>query len=269
MHFAAFAAHQLDMADEAAEGGVFGPAPSTPPTRAASPSRDGAYAGVTLESEAVALIRELFARQLERAAAGAAAPNESVEGDSEARRAFWLLLSPTAQRELFLQMAKLRTFWPRIRTCVGAPPFSFLRPQDNAILNPSGIAVGRANMAAETPISSSNEIGKGQFSDAFNRSYRLFTDDNTRSSEIPVVRARNAKRLVLDVKLPKMRLATRHEIFKQSRGRDGGIVYPRAGETLRLFPNEALGGEAIRVVVRTVESRGQRSPVARLYCSTT
>lgn len=247
--------------------GVLGTAPSTPPTRAASPSRNTAFEGVTLESEAVTIIRELFMRQLERAAAGSAAPNDSVEGDTEARRAFWLLLGPVAQRELFLRMAKLRTFWPRIRTCVGAPPFSFLRPQDNAILNPAGIAVGRANMAAENTISSSNEIGKGQFSDAYNRSYRVFTDDNTRSNEIPVVRARKAKRLVLDVKLPKMRLAARHEIFKQSRGRDGGIVYPRVGETLRLLPNEALGGQPVRVVVRTVESRGQKSPVARLYCS--
>jgi hypothetical protein len=39
------------------------------------------------------------------------------------------------------------------------------------------------------------------------------------------------------------------------------------GETLKLIPDDALGGEHLRVVVRTVESRGSKSPVARLYCS--
>lgn len=241
-------------------------APGAPPTRFSSPAQ-AQYGGITTEADAVTFIRELFQRQLERAAAYSAAPNETVNGDSDVRRAFWLLLSPTAQRGLFLSMARKRTFWPRIRTCVGSPPFSFLQPHDNFILNPGGIAAGRANMAAETTISSSNEIGRGQFSDVFARSYRIFVDDNTRSAEIPTVRARNAKRIVLDVKLPKMKLVERHAIFKKSRGRDAGLHYPRVGETLKLIPDEALGGEHLRVVVRTVESRGSKSPVARLYCS--
>lgn len=231
---------------------------------------------MSTEAEATNLVREHFLHQIERAETERALPNEVYNGDRQARLAFWLLLSPAAQRALFLLLCKRRQFWPRIRTLVGAPPFSFLRPEDNAVLNAGGIALGRVNMAAETTIHSSQEIGEGQFVDANRRAYRWVFDDNTKSTEIPSVRVRGAKRVVLDVRLPKMRNAERSAIFKTSRGKHNPqINYPRPGDTLALSLNHALGGGStlppapLRLIVRSVESRGQRSPVARLYCSAT
>ena len=242
-------------------------APGTPPTRPASPRRGGAFETIRHESEALSLIRDLLRRQLDRAASERVEPNQPMEGDRDARTAFWMLLGPAAQRGLFLTMCKRREFWPRIRSCVGSPPFSFLRPEDNAVLNAGGITLGRVNMASETGICSSGEIGGGQFTDDHDRRYKWVTDDNTRSTAIPVRRIRDAKRVVLDVKLPKMKMTARHEIMKRSHGKDATVLYPKPGERVRLVPDAVFGSDALSVTVRTVESKGHRSPVARLYCT--
>lgn len=241
--------------------------PGTPPTRNASPQRDGEFVSIMHESEATCLIHNLFRRQLDRAAAEHVAPNQPIEGDRDVKNAFWLLLGPPSQRMMFLAMCKRREFWPRIRPCIGTPPFSFLKPEDNSVLNAGGITIGRVNMASETGISSSSEIGGGQFVDLHDRKYIWVIDDNTSSTAIPVRRIRNAKRVVLDVKLPRMRKAERHEIMKRSHGRDAAVHYPRPGERISLVPDAAFGSDGLSVTVRTVESKGFRSPVARLYCT--
>ena len=242
-------------------------APGTPPTRNASPPRGGEFVSIFHESDAVSLIQDLLRRQLDRAATERVAPNQPIEGDRDVRNAFWLLLGPPSQRGVFLAMCKRREFWPRIRSCIGSPPFSFLKPEDNSVLNAGGIAIGRVNMASETGIFSSGEIGGGQFMDLHDRRYKWVTDDNTSSTAIHVRRVRNAKRVVLDVKLPKMRKTERHEIMKRSHGRDAAVHYPKPGERIALTPDAALGGDGLSVTVRTVESKGLRSPVARLYCT--
>jgi len=243
-------------------------APATPPTRTASTQRDGEFASIVHESEAVSLIQERLRRQLDRAAAERAAPNQPVDGDRGVKNAFWLLLGPTSQRGVFLAMCKRREFWPRIRACIGSPPFSFLRPEDNSILNAGGITAGRVNMASESGIFSSGEIGGGQFVDVHDRRYVWVADDNTHSTAIPVRRIRDAKRVVLDVKLSRMRTTERHEIMKRSHGKDATVHYPRLGEKISLIPDAAFGSDGLSVTVRTVESKGLKSPVARLYCTT-
>jgi hypothetical protein len=242
-------------------------APGTPPTHNASPQRDGQFSQILYESEAISVIDNLFRRQLDRAAAERVAPNQSIQGDRDVKTAFWLLLGPKSQRSVFLAMCKRREFWPRIKPCIGSPPFSFLRPEDNSVLNAGGIALGRVNMASDTGIFSSEEIGGGQFADEYDRRYSWIADDNTSSTAIPVRRVCYAKRVVLDMKLPRMRIAERHEIVKRSRGKDAAVFYPRPGERIRLVPDAAFGGDRLSVTVRTVESKGFRSPVARLYCT--
>jgi hypothetical protein len=222
---------------------------------------------IRTSGEAIALIHDLARRQLERAASERTGPNQATQGDSELRRAFWLLLGPDAKRSVFLELCKRRDFWPRIRSCIGVPPFSFLKPVDNGVLNAGGISIGKINMASDSGISSSFEIGSGQFSDTHDRRYAWIRDDNTRSTEIPTVRVRSAKRVIVDMRLPKLKIAERREISKRSHGKDASIHYPKPGDQLRLVSHEALGGEPLVLVVRTVESRGHRSPVARLYCT--
>jgi len=217
------------------------------------------------KEQALALIHDLLGRQLGRSIN--TAPNESTYGDDELKRAFWLLLGPLDQRTAFLKMCKNREFWPRIRSCIGSPPFSFLMESDNHIINAGGITIGRTHMTSENRISTSTEIGKGQFTDTHHRRYRWVHDDNTHSTQLPVFRIHGAKRIVLDVCNPKMSLKTRRELMKRPRAGTAALHYPRAGEIIVLTPNPRLGGTVLHVTVRTVESRGTRSPVARLYVS--
>jgi hypothetical protein len=240
--------------------------PGTPPTRVPSPARSE-FLDVRTRLEAIDLIRELILRQIQRAQERRTPPNEYVDGDKDVKRAFFLLLDQPSQRELFVLECKKREFWPRIRTCIGAPPFSFLRSQDNDMLRAGGIAVGRINMSSETTISSTAEMSSGHFTDSNDRIFKVVVDDNTTSTEIPIVRARSAKRVVFDVKLPKMKLTERSAIFKRSHGKDGSITYPRVGERIALNPNPLLGGESLHVFVRTIQAKSQFSPVVRLYCT--
>jgi hypothetical protein len=240
-------------------------APGTPPTREASPSRSE-FGDVQTQVEATALIRELAQRQLDRAHDERAEPNTAVAGDNDLKRAFWLLLDTKNQRTLFLSLCKNRHFWPRIRSCVGSPPFSFLLPGDNDMLRAGGITSGRVNMSNQTSsISSASDIGKGHFVDDNDRAFRVIADDS-KTEFVPHIKVRNASRVVLDVKLPKMKKVERLSIFKRSRGRDPSVTYPKPGERILLEPNERLGGPNITFVVKTVEAHNH-SPVCRLYCS--
>ena len=226
-------------------------------------------AGVRTRADAVAFVRALMDRQLQRAAEGAPPPNQSIAGDAEAKRAFWLLLDKNTQRTVFLALCKKREFWPRVRTCIGSPPFTFLEQYDNDMLRAGGITAGRVNMTADTSISSATEMAAGwHFEDMHNRTFKVIGDDNAKSEETPMWRARGARRVVFDVRLPKMALAERGEIFKRSKGTAGSVTYPRVGERLKLLSNPLLGSDSLHVSVHTIESKRYVSPVVRVYCTT-
>lgn len=242
--------------------------PSTPPTAPSTPRR-AEYSHVTLESEALRLLQKLVERQLRRADDENAQPNSRIAGDADFYKAFWLLLSPETQRRFFLTQCRNRHFWPRIRGLVGSPPYAFLRLEDNLVLNPGGIVQGRTNLApVDTSIFNANQIGQGHFSDRADRSYKIVTDDHKESREIPTIRVRQAKRVVLDVKLPRMKTAQRVSIAKQTnKSLHAAIQFPKVGDVLQLETNQSLGGEVFTVTVRSVEQRAQKSPVCRLYCT--
>ena len=100
--------------------------------------------------------------------------NTSIRGDSQTRNAFYTLLPTTHQRNLFLRIASNQTAWPRLRSLFGAPPYSFLLPQDAYILNATGIARSRSNMAHEDhKIQNYTQFGTGQLVDEYDREYRV------------------------------------------------------------------------------------------------
>jgi hypothetical protein len=241
----------------------------TPPTRASSPaSATAEYSNVNTHADAMDLTLELVDRQLDRAYEERSQPNVSIPGDNDVKRAFWLLFDGPSQRALFLRLCKRREFWPRIRSCVGSPPFSFLGPQDNDMLRAGGITAGRVNMSHDMSscISSASDIGTGHFTDDSGRTLRVFATDN-KAGYVPHIRAKNSSRVVFDLKLKKMTKAERLVIFKRSHGRDSAVTYPRSGERLTLKPNVLFGGLSLTVVVKTVEARGPNSPTCRLFCS--
>lgn len=194
--------------------------------------------------EAVDALRELYARQLEKANERQTPPNASVDGDGAARTSFLTLLPPEEQRAFFLQTVQNRAFWPRVRTLFGAPPYSFLRPEDAGVLRAAGIATGRLHMAhEETTATNYSEFGEGHFTDRAGRLYRVIAKQRAHSrSELPWQGLRASGRVVMDVRIQKMSHAKKTKVI---RGEEGplaqmSIVFPRVGDTIRLRTVSAL-----------------------------
>jgi hypothetical protein len=258
------------------------PAPSTSNSEAAqyihvNSATSGRYSQIHTVNQAKEEVHRLFDDQLTKATAERPSPNESTHGDARAREAFWTLLAPEEQRDMFMTFWKRRAFWPRIKPLVGTPPFSFLRPGDNHILNASGIAPGRTNMShsSDNPILSSSEIGGGHVSDQHGRLYKVLKTDVKLSENVVFRRIASSGKVAMDCKLPRMGMSDRATIYKR-RGRDPEslhkIQFPRIGEELTLQLVNALLDTASssaapphRMVVKGVIPRDKSSPVCRVF----
>jgi len=231
------------------------------------------YEGVTTLRGAVDFLRATFAAQLERAVVEVAAPNEAVEGDSRAREAFWALLPPDEQRRFFLHLIGDKRFWPRLRSLVGSPPYSFLRPEDEGVLRAAGICRGRANMAHGEPTATGyNEFGRGHFEDAAGRLYRMIVKEHTNANDLPWIGLAAGVRVVADVRVKKRSSAIKSAIAKGASGpvAQAGLVFPRVGDTLllrlvpTLRPTSDSGEETLQASVCMGRQKAPASPVARL-----
>ena len=230
------------------------------------------FASVATTKQAIDTVEGLITRQLHASATQNPEPNKPIKGDADAREAFWLLLEPETQRRVFLNRCASTTFWPRIRSLIGSPPFSFLRPEDDDVLRPAGITIGRAHMATSDPFSpfSPNEIGSGHFSDVGGRLYKVVTDGAKHDLFAAPMFARvtTGKRVVLDTKLPKMPTKEKVGILKASRQTPelvSSLIFPRPGERISLWMNERFGDAETTIEVRAVQQRSRKSPVARVY----
>ena len=224
-------------------------------------------------------VRALFDSQRERAQLEAVPPNGSVSGDAAARAAFWELLAAPAQRRLFLDLVADRSFWPRLRTLVGAPPYPFLLPGDDGVLNPAGIGVHRAHMARQdndvTPYAA---FVKGHYEDTLGRLYKIVARRKAPAAqpwELPV----SGEQLVLDVRIRRASMQTKIEAAQGKRGAaaQAALEFPRPGATLTLRATKAFDAvdgvrEAIgdlRVIVRIGRVPKPGAPVARLVVDVT
>ena len=242
--------------------------------------------------EAVSYLNDLFAAQLERAEEYSILPNEPAVGDSRAREAFLTLLPPDEQRRFFLRLIGNRRYWPRLRTLVGSPPYSFLRSEDEGVLRASGIASHRTNMAhSETQASSYSDFACGHFEDAAGRLYRVVAKEFSGSQQLPWIGLVPGAKLVADVRVQKRSVKIKSAIAKGSHGSAAqlGLVFPRVGDTLRLrlvaplrassspsssstygiFDENDNEDDTLRARVDMGRQRAPRSPVARLVLSVT
>ena len=221
---------------------------------------------------AVRYLDAAFAAQQERAVAESAEPNASVAGDARVRDAFWALLPPDEQRRFFLRVAGDRKFWPRLRSLVGAPPYSFLRPEDEGMLRASGICKGRVNMAHSEPTATNyGEFGKGHYEDAAGRLYRMIAKENASREELPWAGLAPGVRIVADVRVQRRSAAVKSAIAKGEHGTAAmaSLVFPRVGDTLalRLVPSLRGSGDdggTMRAHVSLGRQKAPASPVARL-----
>lgn len=233
------------------------------------------YEGITTLRGAIDHLNDAFATQLEQASLQQTAPNEAIAGDSQVREAFWALLSPDDQRRFFLRIVSDRHFWPRLRSLVGSPPYSFLRSEDEGVLRAAGICKGRAHMShIEATTTGYNEFGKGHYEDAVGRLYRMITKEHPNANDLPWTGLTAGVRVVADVRVKKHSTATKSAIAKGARGSvaQEALVFPRVGDTLtlRLVPALRASGEkgdgedTLRARVDLGRQKAPASPVARL-----
>lgn len=235
------------------------------------------WASLETVGDATKLIDDLFDRQIQRSEQEGTFPNESTTGDSEARTAFLMLLPPDEQRAVFLRRAKSRRFWPRVRTLVGSPPFSFLRQQDADVLRAGGIDHRRSNMTHASPtLPSSREFGAAQFEDDTQRDWKFVFSSNSVASAVdraaarlPFVNLAPGDRVVADVRIKQRTQAAKIEILRgrQSEITKETLTFPGLGRTVRLVPVKALRGVGeVGIRVGGITPRGN---VARIYCVVT
>ena len=229
------------------------------------------FDGIETTSQAVEFLRARFAEQLEAAITKAVAPNEAVEGDARVRDAFWALLSPEDQRAFFLKIIGKCRFWPRLRTLVGTPPYSFLRSEDEGVLRASGICKNRVNMTQnETTATAYTEFRHGHYEDSAGRLYRMIAKERPNGNDLPWNGIVSGVRIVTDIRVQKRAMATKMTIAKGERGSasQASLVFPRVGDIVRLKLVPALRSTGVdgdlRATVDFGRQRAPASPVARL-----
>lgn len=227
--------------------------------------------------EAKSYVRDLFASQVTRAEQEGAAPNEAVGSDSDARSAFLLLLPPTEQRASFLWLvAQGVRAWPRIRTLVGTPPYSFLLPSDEGLLQTTGIAKHRSNLTQKTsrgPCTSSGEFAGGHYTDMAERTYRVIGSDESSRVATPWRQLQTGVRAIIDVKLHQLPRKRKIDIINGQQGPIAmqKVVFPRIGELVRLtlvprlHDSTSAGQETeVKMRVSALQQRDVNSTIARL-----
>ena len=221
-------------------------------------------------AEALGWLRTTFERQLEASIDSNADPNTHIAGDYNARQAFNVLLAPTEQRAFFQQLVTDQRYWPRIKSLIGNPPFSFLLPEDESLLRAGGICRNRAHLAAQhSSISKASDFGDGHFQDDAERTYRVINHD-MKDVSLPWQNLRIQQQLLVDVRLKRYSQKTKVEIFRGTHAsveNQAALMFPRPGEQVVLHLSrhlESTGPYSITVRVDTGRQKIKFSPIARL-----
>lgn len=227
-------------------------------------------ADLQTRAEAFGWLRSTFERQLEASIDANTEPNTHIAGDYNARQAFNVLLSPVEQRAFFQQIIADRRYWPRIKSLIGNPPFSFLLPEDEMLLRAGGICRNRAHLSAQdSSISKAPDFGEGHFHDDAERTYRVINHD-TRDASLPWQNLHVQKQVVVDVRLKMYSQKVKVAIFRGTdahAGKQSSLMFPRPGEVVVLHLSSALetaGPKSITVRVVSGRQKVRFSPIARL-----
>ena len=228
----------------------------------------------SLESrtEAVDFLRATFETQLGLSIEEGAEPNKLIAGDTAARQAFNILLSPVEKRAFFRMIVSDSRYWPRIKSLVGNPPFSFLLPEDNDLLRAGGICKNRKNMYCKTSIVSNySEFGLGHFYDANGRIYKVINNDAL-GSNLPWRNITVGNKLILDVRLRKYSHKAKVEIIIANDTKQASLMFPRPGQSVKLHISKYLENNSVdswvTVRVDSGYQKARNSSIARLVVTT-
>lgn len=179
--------------------------------------------------ESLDYCRNLICTQLERAENDGTHINASINGDSHVRRILYTLLPNVFIRTLLFETLKNDKNWSRIRPLFGAPPYSFLRPEDGSLLNASGFSHGRVNMAYKDVVNAANysQFGHGHLEDQFGREYCVVAPDDIKSTDLLHFDLKNKQSGALVLMYVKIR---RTPNLQDKRSK----FFPSVGENLQL-----------------------------------
>ena len=225
------------------------------------------WENVETVSAAIETVTNYFETQI--AASQDAEPNVSVSGDSNARMAFFTLLPVPEQRLVFLRFIKRQSFWPRIRSLVGSPPFSFLLQEDEGLLRAGGISRNRVNMSKSAITTS---VEGFHFADDFERSYSIVQVGDVGKHDrmgmrLPFIALQPGDRVIVDVKIRKRRIAERAQLLRE--GKRHMLTFPSSGDSVDLTPNIKLGSiaEPHTIEIRSVTPSDTSRMLARVVCN--
>lgn len=217
--------------------------------------------------EASAHLREQIHEQVEISRIENAEPNVAIPGDKRVKDEFWTLLEPQEQRALFLHIAGNRHVWPRLRSLVGSPPYSFLRASDEGVLRAGGIRKGRVNMARESTLSTEF---RPHFDDGTGRKFRVVDREGGHKGMLPFKGLVPGTKVVVDVRIRASNGAKRVQDLRGDNGElaQAASKFPSANDALSLKPvgqirhihNDYLECVVLRVLKTTATA------VARLVC---
>lgn len=223
--------------------------------------------------EALAHISDIFDRQISTATELGVPNNEPIPGDAAARGVFYTLLPESYQRRVFLSTASNARSWPRLRSLFGAPPYSFLGPQDAGMLRATGIAVTRQNMTYDNNvIANYSQFGAGQLVDESEREYRVIDVAAGENDPLPCNLEGRSEFVTLIVRVHKRSREEKVRRLRDTRLRKT-IMFPVPGE--KLFLTETKRLQAIQgkrpeaatratLQVRQVKPRGANAATASI-----
>tara|TARA_Y100000817_G_scaffold297436_1_gene273772 strand:- start:2432 stop:3361 length:930 start_codon:yes stop_codon:yes gene_type:complete len=233
-------------------------------------------AEVSTMRDAFEHVERMMTVQIEKGMEIGITPNTSIAGDSNARTAFYTLLSHTQQRVVFLNVASNMQNWPRLRALFGAPPYSFLRSDDAHMLRAAGIAPSRSNMAHEEQkvVMGYSQFGTGQLVDEYEREYRVIPKADTYSNvndaspvpwrfDVPF-----SAELTIQCRVKKRDKKRKLEMLKDQESKRR-LTFPSIGEIITLQPSPGLTAilknvpsEKTSLVVRRVFPRSENAATA-------
>ena len=126
-------------------------------------------------------ITQLINHQIDKAMSEKATYNAPIEGDRFVRDLFKTFLPLSIQREVYMKSFRTLEHASRSVCIFGAPPYPFLNSSDNGMLNASGMARRRVNIAYThnglQNLMHSQHFGRGQAYDEKGRLYKNIQGD--------------------------------------------------------------------------------------------
>lgn len=226
--------------------------------------------------DAMNYCRSLLEDQLERAKEQQPAINESINGDTHAKKTLITLLPDQSVRLLFIEIIRNGQAWQRIRPLFGAPPYHFLKPEDAGLLRAGGLSAGRANMAYNKINETAGyaQFGSGHFVDDHAREYRVVVPTEPNENDhLPcdIEQVMANKHIFMNVRVPKRSRAERMQLLKDAEKRRS-VLFPHVGEIINVkfsvVLKQVLGydmdGFETRVLVKSLVPRSTNASTASM-----